>query len=182
MAQRIEIRTLSDGGQQPADVAAPVAAFLDGATTSLDLAQYDFNLGETTKQIVGDAIRRAAEARRAPAIRLQRRPREPDPGAAAVRARRGADRDAAGRREGDRRHPRPDAPQVRDPRQRVGVDRLAQLDRRFVVPPGERRRDRPFGCDREGVPLDFDQLWTTGDVDAAAGSSIHAGTTACASG
>jgi phosphatidylserine/phosphatidylglycerophosphate/cardiolipin synthase-like enzyme len=61
MAQRIEIRTLSDGGQQPADVARTVAAFLDGATTSLDLAQYDFNLGETTKQIVGDAIRRAAE-------------------------------------------------------------------------------------------------------------------------
>jgi len=37
-----------------------VAAFLDGATQTLDLAQYDFNLGEETKQIVGDAIRRAA--------------------------------------------------------------------------------------------------------------------------
>jgi phosphatidylserine/phosphatidylglycerophosphate/cardiolipin synthase-like enzyme len=61
MAERIEIRTLADGGQQPADIAAAVAAFLDGATTSLDLAQYDFNLGETTKLIVGDAFRRAAE-------------------------------------------------------------------------------------------------------------------------
>ena len=60
MAQRIEIRTLSDGGQQPAEIAAAVAAFLDGATKSLDLAQYDFNLGETTKLIVGDAFRRAA--------------------------------------------------------------------------------------------------------------------------
>jgi phosphatidylserine/phosphatidylglycerophosphate/cardiolipin synthase-like enzyme len=61
MAERIEIRTLADGGQQPADIAAAVAAFLDGATTSLDLAQYDFNLGEKTKLIVGDAFRRAAE-------------------------------------------------------------------------------------------------------------------------
>jgi phosphatidylserine/phosphatidylglycerophosphate/cardiolipin synthase-like enzyme len=61
MAERIEIRTLADGGQQPADIAAAVAAFLDGATTSLDLAQYDFNLGEATKLIVGDAFRRAAE-------------------------------------------------------------------------------------------------------------------------
>ena len=53
---RIEIRTLTDGGQQPAEIAAEVAAFLDGATATLDLAQYDFNLGETTKQIVGDAF------------------------------------------------------------------------------------------------------------------------------
>jgi len=61
VSDRIEITTLTDGGQQPVDVARQVAAFLDGATSSLDLAQYDFNLGEETKQIVGDAIRRAAE-------------------------------------------------------------------------------------------------------------------------
>src|SRR4051812_34327198 len=61
MAQRIEIRTLSDGGQQPVEIAHAVADYLDGATTSLDLAQYDFNLGEATKAIVGDAIRRASE-------------------------------------------------------------------------------------------------------------------------
>ena len=60
MNERIEITTLTDGGQQPPDVAQRVAAFLDGAKTSLDLAQYDFNLGEETKTIVGDAIRRAA--------------------------------------------------------------------------------------------------------------------------
>jgi phosphatidylserine/phosphatidylglycerophosphate/cardiolipin synthase-like enzyme len=60
VSERIEITTLTDGGQQPADVARNVAAFLDGATQTLDLAQYDFNLGEETKQIVGDAIRRAA--------------------------------------------------------------------------------------------------------------------------
>src|SRR5581483_9880881 len=60
MNERIEITTLTDGGQQPADVAHAVAAFLDDAVSTLDLAQYDFNLGEDTKPIVADAIRRAA--------------------------------------------------------------------------------------------------------------------------
>jgi phosphatidylserine/phosphatidylglycerophosphate/cardiolipin synthase-like enzyme len=60
MSERIEIRTLTDGGQQPAEIARAVAAFIDGAERTLDLAQYDFNLGEETKTIVGDAIRRAA--------------------------------------------------------------------------------------------------------------------------
>jgi phosphatidylserine/phosphatidylglycerophosphate/cardiolipin synthase-like enzyme len=60
MTQNIEIRTLTDGGQQPAEIAREVAAFLDGATSSLELAQYDFNLGPETAAIVGDAIRRAA--------------------------------------------------------------------------------------------------------------------------
>jgi phosphatidylserine/phosphatidylglycerophosphate/cardiolipin synthase-like enzyme len=60
MSDRIEISTLTDGGQQPADVARRVAEFLDGATATLDLAQYDFNLGEETKAIVAAAIERAA--------------------------------------------------------------------------------------------------------------------------
>lgn len=60
MSDRIEISTLTDGGQQPADVARRVAAFLDAATASLDLAQYDFNLGEETRAIVAAAIERAA--------------------------------------------------------------------------------------------------------------------------
>src|SRR3954447_7727261 len=60
MSERIEIRTLTDGGQQPADVARLVADFLDGAERTLDLAQYDFHLGPETAAIVGDAIRRAA--------------------------------------------------------------------------------------------------------------------------
>src|SRR5947209_4726259 len=59
MNERIEIKTLTDGGQQPADIARAVAGFLDAATATLDLAQYDFNLGEETKQIVGAAIARA---------------------------------------------------------------------------------------------------------------------------
>jgi phosphatidylserine/phosphatidylglycerophosphate/cardiolipin synthase-like enzyme len=60
MSERIEIRTLTDGGQQPVEVARGLAAFLDAAERTLDIAQYDFNLGEETAAIVGDAIRRAA--------------------------------------------------------------------------------------------------------------------------
>ncbi len=60
MSERIEIRTLTDGGQQPTEIAHAVAAFVDGAEASLELAQYDFNLGAETAAIVGDAIRRAA--------------------------------------------------------------------------------------------------------------------------
>jgi phosphatidylserine/phosphatidylglycerophosphate/cardiolipin synthase-like enzyme len=60
MSERIEIRTLTDGGQQPADIARAVAAFVDGAETTLDFAQYDFNLGETTRTIVAESITRAA--------------------------------------------------------------------------------------------------------------------------
>jgi len=60
MTERLEIRTLTDGGQQPVEIARAIAAFLDGATASLELAQYDFNLGPETAAIVGDSIRRAA--------------------------------------------------------------------------------------------------------------------------
>ena len=60
MSDVISIRTLTDGGQQPVEIAHEVAAFLDGAARTLDLAQYDFNLGAETAAIVGDAIRRAA--------------------------------------------------------------------------------------------------------------------------
>jgi phosphatidylserine/phosphatidylglycerophosphate/cardiolipin synthase-like enzyme len=59
MNERIEIVTLTDGGQQPLEIAQRVAAFLDGAVRTLDLAQYDFNLGPQTRTVVGDAIRRA---------------------------------------------------------------------------------------------------------------------------
>jgi phosphatidylserine/phosphatidylglycerophosphate/cardiolipin synthase-like enzyme len=60
MSERIEIRTLTDGGQQPADVAREVAAFLGGAERTLDLAQYDFNLVEEPCTIVVEAVREAA--------------------------------------------------------------------------------------------------------------------------
>src|SRR5579862_689408 len=55
----IEIRTLTDGGQPATTVAQAVAEFLDGAQRTLELAQYDFDLGPETAQIVGDAVRRA---------------------------------------------------------------------------------------------------------------------------
>src|SRR3954465_8003138 len=60
MTERIEIRTLTDGGQQPGEIARLVTEFIDGAERTLDLAQYDFALGEENARIVGDAVRRAA--------------------------------------------------------------------------------------------------------------------------
>jgi phosphatidylserine/phosphatidylglycerophosphate/cardiolipin synthase-like enzyme len=60
MNERIEIRTLTDGGQQPAEIARVIATFVDGAERTLELAQYDFHLGAETAAIVGDALRRAA--------------------------------------------------------------------------------------------------------------------------
>jgi phosphatidylserine/phosphatidylglycerophosphate/cardiolipin synthase-like enzyme len=61
MNANIQITTLTDGGQQPQDVAQRVAGFIDGATKTLDLAQYDFNLGAATKAIVAEAIVNAKE-------------------------------------------------------------------------------------------------------------------------
>src|SRR3954466_6464962 len=60
MSERIEIQTLTDGGQQAADVARTVATFLGGAAKTLDLAQYDFNLSGDAKDIVVRAITDAA--------------------------------------------------------------------------------------------------------------------------
>lgn len=50
---------MTDGGQTPPEVARQIAEFLDGAKRTLDLAQYDLNLGAETAAIVGDALRRA---------------------------------------------------------------------------------------------------------------------------
>jgi phosphatidylserine/phosphatidylglycerophosphate/cardiolipin synthase-like enzyme len=62
MSSSIRIRTLTDGGQQPLDVAREVAEFLAAAKRTLDLAQYDFNLGPDTREIVAGALK-AAESR-----------------------------------------------------------------------------------------------------------------------
>jgi phosphatidylserine/phosphatidylglycerophosphate/cardiolipin synthase-like enzyme len=51
---------LTDGGQQPAEIARLVADFLGAARKTLDLAQYDFHLGAETAAIVGGAIKAAA--------------------------------------------------------------------------------------------------------------------------
>jgi phosphatidylserine/phosphatidylglycerophosphate/cardiolipin synthase-like enzyme len=56
----IDVTTLTDGGQQALDVARRVAAFLDGARETLDLAQYDFHLLPPTATVVGGAIKAAA--------------------------------------------------------------------------------------------------------------------------
>ena len=59
MSSSITIRTLTDGGQKPAEIAHEVAAFLSAAKRSLDLAQYDFHLGEETAAVVGGALKEA---------------------------------------------------------------------------------------------------------------------------
>src|SRR5690349_11502921 len=64
----IRVRTLTDGGQQPLEIARLVADFLGAAQRSLDLAQYDFNLGPETKEVVGGALRDAAA--RSVAVRI----------------------------------------------------------------------------------------------------------------
>src|SRR3954462_840308 len=59
MSSSLTIRTLTDGGQQPAQIAHEVAEFIAAAKQTLDLAQYDFNLGAETAAVVGGAIRDA---------------------------------------------------------------------------------------------------------------------------
>src|SRR5947207_2140923 len=51
MNPSIQIRTLTDGGQQALEIARVIADFLGAAKRSLDLAQYDFNLGEETGRV-----------------------------------------------------------------------------------------------------------------------------------
>jgi phosphatidylserine/phosphatidylglycerophosphate/cardiolipin synthase-like enzyme len=54
------VRTLTDGGQEALEVAHALAAWLDEAQETLDVAQYDFNLVRETAEIVGGALRAAA--------------------------------------------------------------------------------------------------------------------------
>jgi phosphatidylserine/phosphatidylglycerophosphate/cardiolipin synthase-like enzyme len=68
MSSSIRIRTLTDGGQQPAEIAHAVAEFLNAAKKSLDIAQYDFNLGPETKEVVAGAL--TAAAARGVAVRI----------------------------------------------------------------------------------------------------------------
>jgi phosphatidylserine/phosphatidylglycerophosphate/cardiolipin synthase-like enzyme len=64
----IAVRTLTDGGQQPIEIARLVADFLGQARTSLDLALYDLDLGPETETVVIGAIEAAAA--RGVAVRL----------------------------------------------------------------------------------------------------------------
>ncbi len=57
---KLTVRTLTDGGQQPAEIARAIAGWIGEARSSLELAQYDFHLLPETAAIVGDAIKAAA--------------------------------------------------------------------------------------------------------------------------
>jgi phosphatidylserine/phosphatidylglycerophosphate/cardiolipin synthase-like enzyme len=64
----MNVTTLTDGGQQPLEIARPLQVFLAAARTSLDIAVYDLNLGPETEVLVVDAIQEAA--RRGVAVRI----------------------------------------------------------------------------------------------------------------
>jgi hypothetical protein len=55
----LEVRTFTDGGQTELDVARDIASFLADAHSTLELAHYDFNLGEETAEIVAGELRAA---------------------------------------------------------------------------------------------------------------------------
>jgi phosphatidylserine/phosphatidylglycerophosphate/cardiolipin synthase-like enzyme len=73
----ITARTLTDGGQNPLDVAHELAAWLDQAQASLDIAVYDFHLQGETAAVVCGAIRDAD--RRGVAVRLLYNVDHPNP-------------------------------------------------------------------------------------------------------
>jgi phosphatidylserine/phosphatidylglycerophosphate/cardiolipin synthase-like enzyme len=57
----IEIHTLTDGGQEPLDVAHRVAGFLDAAEKTLDIALYDIRLSGEVADVVRGALEAASE-------------------------------------------------------------------------------------------------------------------------
>ncbi|HEX6679728.1 MAG TPA: phospholipase D-like domain-containing protein [Gaiellaceae bacterium] len=65
---KLTVRTLTDGGQQPLEVAHALADWVAAANESLDLAQYDFHLLPETAAVVGGAIQAASA--RAVAVRI----------------------------------------------------------------------------------------------------------------
>jgi phosphatidylserine/phosphatidylglycerophosphate/cardiolipin synthase-like enzyme len=70
-------RELSDGGQQPVDIARIVADFVGAAKTSLDLALYDLNLSGESETLVRGAL--ADAATRGVAVRLAYNVDHPNP-------------------------------------------------------------------------------------------------------
>jgi phosphatidylserine/phosphatidylglycerophosphate/cardiolipin synthase-like enzyme len=64
----IATRTLTDGGQEPIEIAKLVADFLGQAQESLDIALYDLDLGPETETVVIGAIEDASK--RGVAVRL----------------------------------------------------------------------------------------------------------------
>jgi phosphatidylserine/phosphatidylglycerophosphate/cardiolipin synthase-like enzyme len=56
----IQLRTLNDGGQSPAEIGLLLASFLECAERTLDIAIYDVNLADDTEQVVLGTLRAAA--------------------------------------------------------------------------------------------------------------------------
>jgi phosphatidylserine/phosphatidylglycerophosphate/cardiolipin synthase-like enzyme len=56
----LDVRTLTDGGQKPLQIAEQVAEFVEGASSTLDFAHYDFHLASETAAVVGSSIKAAA--------------------------------------------------------------------------------------------------------------------------
>jgi phosphatidylserine/phosphatidylglycerophosphate/cardiolipin synthase-like enzyme len=52
----IDVRTLTDGGQKALDVAHMIAAFVEPAQKTLELALYDIRLHDDTAEVVKDAL------------------------------------------------------------------------------------------------------------------------------
>ena len=57
---KLTVRTLTDGGQEPLEIARAIAAWLGDARQSLEVAQYDFHLAPETAAVVAGALRDAA--------------------------------------------------------------------------------------------------------------------------
>jgi phosphatidylserine/phosphatidylglycerophosphate/cardiolipin synthase-like enzyme len=73
----IQLRTLTDGGQTPMEIARLLASFLERAEHSLDIALYDFRLKPETNDVVRGTL--AAAERRGVDIRLLYNLDEPKP-------------------------------------------------------------------------------------------------------
>lgn len=56
----IDVRTLTDGGQEPLEIAESLAGFLAASRRSLDIAVYDFDLEQPSAQLVAGAVTEAA--------------------------------------------------------------------------------------------------------------------------
>ena len=76
-ASSLEVRLLRDGGQTAEAVAAELGAFVDGASTSLEIAIYDLNLHGVAADTLADAVHAAAA--RSVAVRLAYNVDFPDP-------------------------------------------------------------------------------------------------------
>jgi phosphatidylserine/phosphatidylglycerophosphate/cardiolipin synthase-like enzyme len=73
----ITCRTLTDGGQEAADVARHLASFLDAAERRIELAVYDLDLSGESETLVNGALQRAQE--RGVAVRLVYNVDHPNP-------------------------------------------------------------------------------------------------------